>query len=138
MNSGAKKHIMKQLGKSKLMIPHKFIYIDDETQLETPEISGHVIVVEFLFTSAECSLLETDYSARIYFEIPDEYPFEPPNITLNDPIDHPLVDWNIVRLNDYCVVITFPNLVMNVYYIILEALNNGKNDGLLNFINNKK
>jgi ubiquitin-protein ligase len=120
------------------MIPHKFIYIDDEIQLETPEISGHVIVVEFLFTSAECSLLETDYIARIYFEIPDEYPFEPPNITLNDPIDHPLVDWNIVRLNDYCVVITFPNLVMNVYYIILEALNNGKNDGLLNFINNKK
>jgi len=45
------------------------------------------------------------------------------------------MDGEKINLCDYDVMMTFPQLIMNVYCIILEALYNNQNNDLINYIN---
>lgn len=136
MNPSSKRHLLKQLSNFSSPFPYRLIYYDDENDIETPEINGHVIYVELLITPNVCNLLKNIYKTRIYFYFPDDYPFNPPTIMLEDPVTHPTVNCEQINTCDYGCMFTFPQLILNSYCIITEALNNKENMDLINYINN--
>jgi len=113
-------------------MPHKFIFIGEDNDIETTEIIDHVIYVEFSFIPNDCKFLKNDYNTQVYFWIHDDYPFSSPVIMLEDPVIHELTDFEEVNTCDYCPAFTFPQLIMNAYCIILESLNSGRNSDLIN------
>jgi hypothetical protein len=135
MNPYSKKYIIKQLKDVSFPFPCKFIYFDEETDTETPEINGHVIYAEILITPMVCDILTKVYKTQIYFWIPDDYPFSTPTVMLEDAIIHPLVNCEKINMCDYGVAITFPQIIVNVYCIILEGLYDKENKDLVEYLN---
>ena len=135
MNPNTKKYLTKQLQNKEIAVPHRFIYFDEDTDCEASEISGHVIYVELTFDSTICESLKTNYITQVYFWISDDYPFSKPIIMLEDPLDHPLVNFEEINMCNYDVFDSFPDLIMNIYCIMLESLNNNQNENLLEYIN---
>ena len=139
MNPRVIKRLHNELKDLSLPFPHKFIYIDEDTDCETSDISGHVIYVEVLITPAVCNLLKKLYKTQIYFWFPDDYPFSSPTIMLEETCTHPLIDdkdYVSINMCSYCPALTFPQLIMNAYCIIVEALYRKENDDLIKCVNN--
>lgn len=135
MNNKTKQYVIKQLSDTQLPVPHRFIFFDEETDNETTEIVGHVIYVEFVITENECPFLIKDYITKIYYWIPDEFPFIGPTVMLENPLEHEMTNFEEVGMCSYNILFTLPELMMNVYCIILEGLNSGDNFDLIEYIN---
>ena len=136
-NLYAKKQIVKQITSVPIPFPYELIYYNEEEDCETNDIVGSIIYVNITITPDACNVLKNPYKTQIYFSFPDTYPFTGPVIMLEDAIYHELVimDGEKINLCDYGVMMTFPQLIMNVYCIILEALYNNQNNDLINYIN---
>ncbi len=138
MNPRVIKRLHHELKDLSLPFPHKFIYIDEDNDCETSDISGHIIYVEVLITPYVCNLLKKPHGTQIYFWFEDDYPFSSPTIMLEDACTHPLIDnedFVSVNMCSYCPALTFPQLIMNAYCIIVEALHDKENTDFVDFIN---
>jgi ubiquitin-protein ligase len=98
---------------------------------ETPTYNGgHVMCVDMFVAKDVVVGLQHDYQHFVFIEFPDDYPFSPPTICLDEDevIMHPLIDDdNIVRMWDYSLFMDISQLLINVYLIIAEALNYEQN-----------
>jgi ubiquitin-protein ligase len=74
--------------------------------------------------------LQYDYQHLVHIEFPDDYPFSAPSVVLDedDLLQHPLiVDEHMINMCDYTYFIDISQLLMNVYLIFWEALNDKQN-----------
>src|ERR1700761_532447 len=99
INNKINRYLLKQLNNLDLPFKYKLIYYDEEKDCEIDTFANHVMYVQFEITSNECNLLINTYKTQVYFWIPDDYPFTPPTIMLEDPIIHPLIGDNNIDNN---------------------------------------
>ena len=133
MDDKTKQYVLKQL--VQLPVPYKYIFFDEDTDTETLEIIGNIIYVEFFITPNECPHLTKNYITKVYFWIPDEFPFIPPTVMLEHPLIHEMTDFEEINMCSYSIFFTLSELMMNAYCIILEGLNNNENFELIEYIN---
>ena len=118
-----------------LPFKYSFTYYDELAEEWTEGLFGRVVYVDFTLSPKELPCLETSYSTSIYFYFPKKYPFEPPMILFEDGLKHPFIDDCDLKLCGYNQNMTFQQLIMNAYCIILEAYAHPDNRALVDNIN---
>jgi len=137
MNNYTKKILIKEIQNLTLPFDFSLKYFNENTDEITDKIIGNVIYVYITITNKQCSKLKNSYNTSIYFLFNDSYPILPPTIYLEDKLIHPLVNnGDTILLCDYNPAIRFRQLILNVYCIILEGLENNRNKKLIKIINN--
>ena len=121
-NSKTLKYILKELNKVTFPIPINITHITDHMKYRD------TLIVEFKIASEICKMIKSTINCSIYFHFSPEYPLKLPIIEFINPTifdTSPLYfnDDGTFNLCNYNICMTFSQLIMNCYCVLIEILN---------------